>query len=84
MWPREMTMNSGMAVARAWTAGIMIASALAPATVHAQDYPTRPVNIVVPVPAGGPSDVVARIVTEQMGKTLGQTMVIETSAARVA
>ena len=43
---------------------------------HAQ-YPTRPITVVVPFPAGGPSDVVARIVAEHMGKVLGQTMVIE-------
>ena len=44
---------------------------------HAQDYPTRAITVVVPFPAGGPSDVVARIVTEHMSKTLGQQMVIE-------
>jgi Tripartite tricarboxylate transporter family receptor len=33
--------------------------------------------VVVPFPAGGPSDVVARVVTEQMGNVLGQSMVIE-------
>src|SRR6187399_1891867 len=44
---------------------------------HAQEYPTRSITVVVPFPAGGPSDVVARIVTEQMGKILGQSMVIE-------
>jgi tripartite-type tricarboxylate transporter receptor subunit TctC len=43
----------------------------------AQTYPSRPITVVVPFPAGGPSDVVARIVAESMGKTLGQTMVIE-------
>jgi tripartite-type tricarboxylate transporter receptor subunit TctC len=43
----------------------------------AETYPTRPITVVVPFPAGGPSDVVARIVTEHMGKVLGQTMVIE-------
>jgi len=43
----------------------------------AQTYPTRPITVVVPFPAGGPSDVVARIVVEHMGKVLGQTMVIE-------
>jgi tripartite-type tricarboxylate transporter receptor subunit TctC len=46
-------------------------------TVSAQPYPNRPITVVVPFPAGGPSDVVARIVTEQMSRTLGQTMVIE-------
>ena len=43
----------------------------------AQAYPTRPITVVVPFPAGGPSDVVARIVAEHMSKTLGQQMVIE-------
>ena len=43
----------------------------------AQGYPTRAITVVVPFPAGGPSDVVARIVTEHMSKTLGQQMVIE-------
>jgi len=49
--------------------------AAAPAT--AQTYPARPITVVVPFPAGGPSDVVARIVTEHMGKVLGQPLVIE-------
>jgi len=55
------------------------ASALftAPLSVNAQGYPSRPITVVVPFPPGGPSDVVARIVTEQMGKSLGQSMVIE-------
>ena len=43
----------------------------------AQTYPARPITVVVPYPAGGPSDVVARIVTEHMGHTLGQQLVIE-------
>jgi len=51
--------------------------AIAAAPASAQPYPSRPVTVVVPFPAGGPSDVVARIVAEQMGKVLGQTMVIE-------
>ena len=44
---------------------------------RAQSYPARPVTVVVPFPAGGPSDVVARIVAEQMGKLLGQSLIIE-------
>jgi len=46
-------------------------------TAYAQTYPARPITVVVPYPAGGPSDVVARIVTEHMGHTLGQQLVIE-------
>jgi len=48
-----------------------------PTQLNAQAYPSRPITVVVPFPAGGPSDVVARIVTEQMGKILGQSLVIE-------
>ena len=49
----------------------------APATSRAEDYPARAITVVVPFPAGGPSDVIARIVTEHMARTLGQSMVIE-------
>ena len=49
----------------------------APLDANAQGYPSRPITVVVPFAAGGPSDVVARIVTEEMGKILGQSMVIE-------
>jgi tripartite-type tricarboxylate transporter receptor subunit TctC len=48
-----------------------------PLGAQAQTYPSRPITVVVPFPAGGPSDVVARIVTEHMAKTLGQSLVIE-------
>ena len=44
---------------------------------YAQSYPVKSITVVVPFPAGGPSDVVARIVTEHMARTLGQQMVIE-------
>jgi tripartite-type tricarboxylate transporter receptor subunit TctC len=45
--------------------------------VCAQDYPTRSITVIVPFPAGGASDVVARIVTNQMSKTLGRSIIIE-------
>jgi len=45
--------------------------------LRAQDYPSRSITVIVPFPAGGPSDVVARIVTNQMSNILGQSMVIE-------
>jgi tripartite-type tricarboxylate transporter receptor subunit TctC len=43
----------------------------------AQDYPTRPITIIVPFAAGGPTDVVARIMAEGMRPSLGQTVIIE-------
>jgi hypothetical protein len=48
-----------------------------PLVAQAQSYPVRSDTVVVPFPAGGPNDVVARIVTERMGRMLGQQMVIE-------
>lgn len=50
--------------------------ALAPA-LHAQGYPNRPVTIIVPTTAGGGTDILARIVGEQLSKQLGQPFVIE-------
>jgi tripartite-type tricarboxylate transporter receptor subunit TctC len=46
----------------------------------AENYPQRPITMVVPFAAGGPTDVVARIVGEHMSKTLGQQIVIENVA----
>jgi tripartite-type tricarboxylate transporter receptor subunit TctC len=43
----------------------------------AEDYPARPITLIVPFAAGGPTDVVARIVSDNMSKTLGQQVVIE-------
>src|SRR5262249_7827141 len=45
---------------------------------HAQAYPTRRIRRVVPVPAGGPTDGMARIVSDRPGAVLGQTIVVET------
>jgi tripartite-type tricarboxylate transporter receptor subunit TctC len=63
--------------APAFAVGIMAAFCAVATPVLAEDYPNRSITVVVPFPAGGPSDVVARIVADQMGKVLGQTLVIE-------
>ena len=47
------------------------------AAVHAQTYPSRPITMIVPFAAGGTSDVIARVVAEQMSAALGQPIVIE-------
>jgi tripartite-type tricarboxylate transporter receptor subunit TctC len=57
--------------------GAAIAFALWPGPVAAQDYPTRNITIIVPFAAGGPTDVIARIVGDDMSRTLGQQIVIE-------
>ena len=54
----------------------LVALAAAPVAV-AQDYPTRPITLVVPYAAGGGNDVMARIVAEKMSPMLGQQIVIE-------
>jgi len=46
-------------------------------TAGAQGYPTHSIALVVPFSAGGPTDTIARIVAERMGRTLGQTVVVE-------
>jgi tripartite-type tricarboxylate transporter receptor subunit TctC len=43
----------------------------------AQNYPARPIKLIVPFPAGGPPDVIARILADHMSPRLGQTVVVE-------
>ncbi len=56
--------------------GACLAVALATGA-WADDYPSRPITLVVPYPAGGGNDVIARIVAEHMSAALGQQIVIE-------
>jgi len=53
------------------------AAAMQIAGAAAQDYPTRPITMIVPFPAGGPTDTLARILSEHMRLSLGQPIVIE-------
>jgi tripartite-type tricarboxylate transporter receptor subunit TctC len=59
---------------------VATALALSAITVIAQTYPNRPVTIIVPFAAGGPTDVIARIVGEYYSKALGQQFVVENVA----
>jgi tripartite-type tricarboxylate transporter receptor subunit TctC len=71
------------------TSFLIAAAVAAPAQ---SDYPDRPITIIVPYGAGGPTDTVSRLIAESMAKVLGQTLVVENAggagstvgAARVA
>ena len=58
----------------------LVATVLSVGCSFAQSYPTKPIVMIVPFAAGGPTDVVARIVTEHMSRSLGQQIVIENVA----
>jgi tripartite-type tricarboxylate transporter receptor subunit TctC len=55
----------------------ILAALAGAATAHAQPYPSRPVTIIIPYPAGGPTDQVARQVAPKLSAKLGQQFIIE-------
>jgi tripartite-type tricarboxylate transporter receptor subunit TctC len=56
---------------------VLSLAALLPGASRAQDYPNRPIRVIVGFPPGGGTDVAARLITQEMSKSLGQSMVIE-------
>ena len=58
-------------------AALLASLALAAGLAAAQAYPIKPVNLMVPYPAGGPSDAIARIMNAPLGKELGQQVLVE-------
>src|SRR5690606_8308895 len=59
------------------TVGSVAMIALAAGAVHAQSWPTKPVRLLVGSPPGGPSDITARTFADQLGKRIGQRVVVE-------
>jgi tripartite-type tricarboxylate transporter receptor subunit TctC len=51
--------------------------AIAPATVFAQSFPSRPITLIVPFPAGGPADIGARAVMQRVSESVGQPVLVE-------
>ena len=50
---------------------------LAPALASAQDFPTKPIRLIVPFPAGGPNDIIARVIGQRMSELTKQPVVID-------
>jgi tripartite-type tricarboxylate transporter receptor subunit TctC len=66
-----------MSRAAALAAALVCANLACVVGTPAQDYPSRPITMIVPFPAGGPTDTLGRILSERMRVSLGQTIVIE-------
>ena len=66
-----------MILARALAAAFLAACTLASGAASAQNYPNRPVTMIVAFPPGGADDATARIIQDAMQRALGQTIVIE-------
>src|SRR5215470_16540040 len=60
-----------------FTVALLVAALLSAAPSYAETYPNRPVRIIVPTPAGGPVDVMARLLANALPAALGQNVFIE-------
>jgi tripartite-type tricarboxylate transporter receptor subunit TctC len=65
---------------RTWRALGAMALALAAGSVSAQSYPNKPIKLQVPFAPGGTTDIIARVLSEPLGKALGQPIVVENKA----
>jgi tripartite-type tricarboxylate transporter receptor subunit TctC len=54
-----------------------VSFAVAALNAHAQQYPVRPIRLIVPNPPGGGTDTVARAISEKLGPALGQPIVVD-------
>ena len=63
---------------RQWIAFTVAAAAAG--SVFAQGYPTKVVKLVVPFAPGGTTDIVARVISEPLGKAIGQSVIVENKA----
>src|SRR5437879_13516566 len=64
-----------MSIARTLLAGLSLL--LLPALAAAQDFPNKPIKLIVPFPPGGPNDIIARVVGQRMSELTKQPIVIE-------
>ena len=65
-----------MCFARLLAASLLLGASLA-SLCNAQDYPVKPVRVVIPWPPGGSNDIVGRIVAQKLSEILGQQFVVD-------
>ena len=64
---------------------VISAAMILPAGVYAADaFPARPIRLIVPYPPGGGTDIVARVVGEKLGTSLGQPIVVDNRGEQAA
>ena len=75
------TMNSGRCKL---AAALVLAMMFGNGQARAQDYPSRPITVIIPFAGGSASDVVSRIMFDKMSKNMGQPIVVENRPAPAA
>src|SRR6516165_2594342 len=84
LW-RKSLITLGKRTAPQAFAGTLVTVALAASSVYARDdYPARPVQMIIPFSAGGPTDIVGRVMGAKMGELLGQQFVVENVKGELA
>ncbi|SIQ31060.1 tripartite tricarboxylate transporter substrate binding protein [Bosea sp. TND4EK4] len=69
-----------MSLTRRSTLGLMAGAILAPSIARAQSFPSKVVTMIVPYPAGGPTDAIARFVAQDLSATFGQNVLVDNRA----
>lgn len=73
-------MNRRNHIKQVLLASLVLPAVVSPLIAHAEGFPDRTITLVVPFPAGGPTDTLARVVAEDMSRTLGKQVIVDNKA----